>query len=532
MRFHHRLLALAAILAAGVTCSFPTDQSDRVFVTVVSLDTSIVVQRGGKLELYARMYHAAGTDTIEIQNVRFAWTSDNEDVATVAAGVLGSAEVTGVNSGLVNINARAVAFENAQSAQFTARVSNPVEIDSVRPVQVRWGDTVTVYGVGVDSIILAFLADGLLIDYPVPDTQFVHRERDSLGFSRATFWVTPPARSSQLAYIGPGVFGTAPDSTRVIPGDRYEPNEEAPWLLDLTLPAALPAVPFLNLGLALEPFPREQATGEDWYRFTQGATGDLTFIVNVAGGGNWRVLFADSLEYGGPDVYALPPAGWAVGPGIHDCRGQLFRPAQFPRDSNVIALAGVPARGLHGLIRYTQFGVYSMAVVSGYVSSDAKFPRDAREEDDYCAAADAAGSVATVPAAAFRDTLTIDNPHDVDWIRFTVGGTVAQTVRFRTAALAAAQAQHDIDLYVLTVPGGGASSTLDLVGRADVTGSDEDLTLLLVPGAYYAVVVDFLGVPLAYSACIGAAIECGTAFPSPPAARSHRAAKPKGTLSP
>ena len=80
-----------------------------------------------------------------------------------------SCAVTGVNSGQIGINARAVAFEKAQSASFMLRVANPVEIDSIRPNLVRFGDTVTVYGVGVDSIFFVQLGPATLFDYPFED---------------------------------------------------------------------------------------------------------------------------------------------------------------------------------------------------------------------------------------------------------------------------------------------------------------------------------------------------------------------------
>ncbi|HEX9705146.1 MAG TPA: hypothetical protein VGA20_07865, partial [Gemmatimonadales bacterium] len=292
-----RLLGLVTVTLLGATCAFPTDDSDKVFVSIVSLDTSLVVRRGEKLELYARMYHASGPDTVEIQNVRFLWTTDDEDIATVAAGGLGSAEVTGVNSGVVNVNARAVAFEQAQSDQFAVRVSNPVEIDSIRPEIVRFGDTITVYGVGVDSIFIAFLENATLFDYPIPGA-VATRTRDSLGFATAVFWVPPPARSSQLSFIGPGVFGNAADSTRVFPVDALEPNETAPRAINLDAPPRFPALPFFrffNPALAFE-IPKRDEIGVEWYRFAQASPRDLTLIL---GGpdvrGTFQTFLTDSL---------------------------------------------------------------------------------------------------------------------------------------------------------------------------------------------------------------------------------------------
>ena len=142
-------------------------------------------------------------------------------------------------------------------------------------------------------------------------------------------------------------------------------------------------------------------------------------------------------------------------------------------------------------------------------------PRDAHEEDDFCDAADARGLAVTMPGGTFRDTLTIDNAHDIDWIKFRV--TSLSTVTIKSASLTAATAvdSSDIDLYLLTVPGGGASARLDSVNASTSAGSSEAMTSLLSTGDYYLVVVDFLGAPVAYDLCISDG-GCLT-FPSAPA---------------
>src|SRR3989441_12341873 len=82
-----------------------------------------------------------------------------------------------------------------------------------------------------------------------------------------------------------------------------------------------------------------------------------------------------------------------------------------------------------------------------------ELPPDAHEDDNSCNAADVRGTV-TLP---FRDTLAIENPHDIDWIRFHVGGIVATTVQFRLRALPGAHPDSlkDLDFYVLKAPNPG-----------------------------------------------------------------------------
>jgi len=110
--------------------------------------------------------------------------------------------------------------------------------------------------------------------------------------------------------------------------------------------------------------------------------------------------------------------------------------------------------------------------------------------------------------AAFSDTLTIDNPHDVDWIRFRVPGLIPQPVTFQTAPRGAVDANRpgDVDLYVVRVPVAG--SPLNVRGSSRAEGSTEAMTLVLDPGDYYMVVTDFAGTPTRYSLCAAVGASC------------------------
>ena len=147
---------------------------------------------------------------------------------------------------------------------------------------------------------------------------------------------------------------------------------------------------------------------------------------------------------------------------------------------------------------------------------------------DLCDAADTKPILlgATGPTSQYEDTLAIENPHDVDWFRFNVpGGAPARLVRFRTAARPfAATDTSDIDFYVLNVP--GPTDTLMTGTGFAKAGSTVDDTLTLAPGDYYAVVVDFAGIPTRYSMCIGVIAllppnpNCSTLLAAPVAAPS------------
>ena len=161
-------------------------------------------------------------------------------------------------------------------------------------------------------------------------------------------------------------------------------------------------------------------------------------------------------------------------------------------------------------------GRYGLQVWGAYLS---ELPADAHEDDNSCNAADLRGT-AGLP---FRDTLAIENPHDVDWIRFNVGGLVATLVQFQLHALPGVHPDSlkDLDFYVIKVPNSGDAALQ--VALVDTTaGSDVNQSTLLAPGDYYAVVLDFAGTTTFYELCVvsGLATCPGGAFPSPPATTS------------
>src|SRR5687768_10554206 len=271
MRGLNRSIPFVALAAAltGVSCAFPTDKSDQVFVTLDA--PSGVVLRGQEVSVLARAWRVVGTDTQQITNVDFQFVSGSGTIASVQKDCCGYATVTGVNSGIVDIFARAVAFENAPQAALAIRVSNPLEIDSVRPSIARFGELLTVYGVGVDSMFIASLADVELIEYPFS------RLRDSAtGLGQITFWVPPPARSAPLFFLGAGVFGFDTVLTDVLKEDVYEPNDTIASLIDLDLGGPWPGtilepILFANPALAFEQ-PDRDREGTDWFKFLRSDT--------------------------------------------------------------------------------------------------------------------------------------------------------------------------------------------------------------------------------------------------------------------
>src|SRR5213594_4184793 len=137
-------------------------------------------------------------------------------------------------------------------------------------------------------------------------------------------------------------------------------------------------------------------------------------------------------------------------PGLLDVRPG-FAPHEANGDSTIVAFKNAPAGALHAITIYRQASAYGMAVLDGYAS---ELPADAHEDDNSCNAADLQGTL----TSPFRDTLTIENPHDIDWIRFTVSSLGTYESRLDTLPGPPRDTLRDLDLYVVRVPTAGDAS--------------------------------------------------------------------------
>jgi hypothetical protein len=127
--------------------------------------------------------------------------------------------------------------------------------------------------------------------------------------------------------------------------------------------------------------------------------------------------------------------------------------------------------------------------------------------------------------------LTIENPHDVDWIRFhytNPGITTTAQVRLHAFPGVHPDSLKDLDLYVIKVPLAG-DTVVSVVAADTAAGSDVNLTPSLATGDYYLAIVDFAGTTTTYEVCVGdvPVLAPGTCnnppWPSPPATTSAAA---------
>jgi hypothetical protein len=284
--------------------------------------------------------------------------------------------------------------------------------------------------------------------------------------------------------------------------------------VDLDGPAGQPgATLFANPALA---FLQQDSVGP-YFRFTRT---DTTRAVSIVISTSEPVV--QSLQ-----PFVAPAAGkaafvasdlspWSIGLDRQYCkRALLFTAPGVDFGSHpatlVRAFAGMPRAALEMVVQGGSPGRFAIEVVDGYLTGDPRIAPDRLEENDFCEGADdpAKRLILTEPRA---ERLTIDNPYEVDWIRFTVPGEpdVPQLLTIRSAArpLAATDAS-DLALHVAPIDSfSGEETVSDWIAQADVPGSEEILTFELVPGDYYLAVTDVAGVVTPYSLCLALGSTC------------------------
>ncbi len=497
-RFVIRSLTLPMVLLVGGACVYPTERSAELRVAI---DTIPDLVQGEALRLGGAVLDAAG-DTVP--NAELSYQSDNTLIAAVSGDTLLATSV-----GTTNVTATATGFAEAEQGVMQVRIAAEIQIDSVRPRLVRFGDTLRLFGTGLNPAPFGeggpeFLQVGIgegagILKSYVP--QFASAPN---RFGRLTVWVSPPASpvSTVLALGVNGLAINVTDTVLVLQRDLFEPND--------TVPHTFGAFdgPFRNPALSFERRPRGDSVGGDWYRFTQHQVRDRKVIVrsNDVGPETYQVFFTDSLAWNGAiGDFEIGPGSWTLGPSLYTCQGVPFVAPQFPADSVIIALRDLPVGTYDLIAAYTSPGAYELAVLPGYRS--ALLP-DAAEENDIC-------DLATPLSIGQTRSLTIDNPHDIDWFSFTVTAS-AVTAAF-DVAFDVTEQEADLDIYVLR---DFTPDSLVLVGVSDLGGTTDEVTTVLPPGDYFLVVVDFVGVPTAYTLTTGVAPTPAQA--SPPASTQVR----------
>jgi hypothetical protein len=534
MHFPVRALALGAACAAIiVSCSVPTDKAQSIGV-VVQLSDSLVAHGvlgqndRDQLSAYAFQLNAAG-DTIKLPNVELVWNSNDKAIATVEGFPGGYAEVTGVSSGVTTISAQAVAFEHGGYGDVTIRVAQPFVIDSVRPKTVHYGDQLRFYGVGMRNLFAVALGGPDLI------RDFFSFAGSDVGLGSEAYWVPFPSNTDRPFYIGPGFFGLAADTITVLPFDLYEPSDSQAVPIDINGPGGPRSlfgfpVLFFNPALYYEPLSATPFS-EDWYSFNRSDTTQaISLLVSPDFSSDTAFTYlADTIVYVGGGFISLNQSNYVLSPGTgtFKCGPNYFFTFVASRPLvTVHAFRATPSARMQLFTATRSDGGYTIAALQGYLVADRRIGPDRFEEDDlWCIYSDstfAASKDSTSPARKhivvglpgfgqngpwFDSTLTLDNPGDIDWIKFRVQPPVLVadslvTVVVKSLPLGAFDAS-DIDIFIMR------ASDFAFMGASQFFGSNESITVPLAADDYYLGIAETAGEPTHYSLClVKSAVAC------------------------
>ena len=181
-----RLSRHAAAVCVGASalsaCVLPTDHTEQVVVTIDAPATLLL--QGRTMVLTAHAWRRDGSGNLsELPGVAFDWTSARLDLATVEPRPDGTALVTPVNEGVVRIQAAATELASSEPGAVDLRVAGALAIDSIRPTTVRYGEQVTLYGIGLGEITRASLGQADLDSRPpeLPGRRAGNRTDELLG---------------------------------------------------------------------------------------------------------------------------------------------------------------------------------------------------------------------------------------------------------------------------------------------------------------------------------------------------------------
>jgi hypothetical protein len=515
------VVCACAFACAAAGCVLPSDQSDTVVVTVDA--PSAVLLRGRTMVLTAHAWEKLETGALrELSGVPFQWRSLQPDLATIDPRADGTALITPLNEGVTKVEAVAVGLGEAAPGVVELRVVSALAIDSVRPSMVRYGEQVTIYGIGVDEITRASLGQADLVPDPLSFSGTPQ------GAGQLSYWVPYPAQTDRLVALSRGgSTAAAPEPTEVKTQDLYHELSLPPPRVDVDgRPARGPDTLFFNPAMAAVP-----GEGLDVFEFHQDQPG-RTFTITLTSTGPVVTSFDPVLtaERNLPNVFPaddeLETLTWALGFSGQYC-GDEFLPTGRPVTpaspvTLVRALKEVPYEDLFLGVYGEPPGQYTVTVRNGYVTADPRIGADRFEENDFCAAADSnAVSVGRQVVLPFSDTLTIDNAYEVDWYRFTVPPQVPpgplpdpseppdpdardSLVTIRTAPRPFG-ASDSSNIGLILVPAFGITS---IIADSRTPSSEETITALLSSGDYYLIVLDDGGVATRYSLCLGYGPTC------------------------
>jgi hypothetical protein len=245
-------------------CLMPSESAETLTIEVAPIGAVI---RGDTTLLVPVLTDASGA---AVANATFAFASSDETVVFVDR----DGTVIGANEGTATVTITSPSAASIAPVSVDVAVLAVVGVDSLRPLTVRYGDELLLYGRGLDpaggllSVSIAGVSVPVVRHAPVDSAR---PERDGVLAVR----VVPPLRTAgevpgptNVTVTGPSGAASATLPLAVEPRDRFEPNALAPASLGIVTDRTE------WIGLAFEP--PDTLAPVDWYTFTTTDAGDWT----------------------------------------------------------------------------------------------------------------------------------------------------------------------------------------------------------------------------------------------------------------
>jgi len=317
------------LLAGG--CLLPSDRSGDLRLVFEPVPA---MYAGDTVQLTVRTADPSAAGAVLPEDIQF----ESSDPVTLEVAPSGRAVAH--FGGIVTVTA-SVRFADAAPSQLEVTILNLLRVDSVVPGTVQFGDTLRVYGVGLNPALAVTTVGGL----PAAVVGYERAIASSAGGPGVLTVLVPTASPISSITVNRPTGGSvsAPFPVTVIQQDRLEPNDATPRSLG-TVSSVL-----AWRALALEGSPLGTPAGRDWYTFVNPIEQSVTVTLRPAGRtavDELSLLVTDTLD---ANANVLPQ-GWAVEVGANYCRGAVIRGFRGTLDSQVIGLYDLAPGTYHVLV--------------------------------------------------------------------------------------------------------------------------------------------------------------------------------------
>lgn len=325
---------LLASLAGG--CLLPSDRSADFRLAFDSLPPVFV---GDTLQL--RVHAVDSAAALAVRQGDFLLQSDDPSVLAVTP----SGTAVAAAEGTAHLSVR-LRYADAPPAEYAVTVIDSLRIDSVVATTslLYAGDTVAVYGVGLNPATTAFAIGR----FPASVAGFQPLTAGAVGGRSAVRLQVPLAATPARVTATRGQRSAAgPATLALVQHDRLEPNDAAPVSLG-TLDSVI-----RRDWLQLEGTAAGGTTARDWYTFENPAAGPVTLILRPHDLGpvsELRLSVTDSLDVAGNPM----PQGWMRAADGSYCRGYTAGGFSSALDSQMIAFHELGSGTYHVMVGTSQ----------------------------------------------------------------------------------------------------------------------------------------------------------------------------------